>query len=127
MKLSLIRITAATAAAFVFGLPGPARAQDSIIGVPAVVATVNGEKVTAEEWLARMQNMRAQEFFLSVNPVRLKTATGGHIALEALISSRLLTQYAAKVSLLPSDGEIEAELNTLRKRPDVAQGLEKKL
>src|SRR5437763_15738415 len=85
------------------GAPGRAVAQNTASSLPAVVATVNGEQVTSDEWLERMQNLTAQEFILSANPLRFRTETGGGLALRALIGTKLIMPYVAKGSLLPSD------------------------
>jgi len=82
-----------------------------------VAATVNGEAITIEEWVKRMERLRAQDFLASTNPIRFKPFTGGRIALESLINSRLLMQYAARTSLLPSDKDIDNQL-TLAKQED---------
>lgn len=97
------------------------------VAQPATVATVNGEPITMAQWVGRMQRLRAQDFLASANPVRFKPALGGQVALEALINEKLLLQYAAKTSLLPSDAEISAAMANLTKQPAIAQALERKL
>lgn len=97
----------------------PASAQEGL------AATVNGEKITLGEWASRMQSLRAQDFVASVNPLRLRPGTAGQIALESLINGKLLLQYAARTSLLPSEAEVEAELQNLRQQPAIAQALER--
>lgn len=105
-----------------------ASAQYGVIPLDKPVATVNGEAITPEEFLVRLQNVRVQNFVLSANPLRLnENANAGQIALSLLINERLVLQYAAKTSLLPTDAEVDAEFQTTKKQPNVQQALEKKL
>ncbi len=101
---------------------GTAACQPS--GDQTIAVVVNGEKITVGDWIKRMQNLRAQDFLASSNPIRFKGATGGQIALDALINGKLLIQYATKTSLLPADSEVASMLANVRKRPEVAQGLQ---
>jgi foldase protein PrsA len=91
-----------------------------------VAATVNRDTITVAEWQMRLQNLRAQDFLTSTNPVRFKAEPAGQIALESLIAGRLVLQYAEKVGLLPTDPEIESEMTRVRQQPAVAQALERK-
>src|ERR1043166_3884140 len=93
-------------------------------GDQSTAAVVNGEKITVGDWMKRMQNLRAQDFLLSANPVRFKPGTGGQIALEALISGKLLLQYAAKTSLTSQDSEVATMLANVRSRPEIARALQ---
>jgi foldase protein PrsA len=98
-----------------------------VLATPAsgqeVAAIVNGDRITVQDWIRRMQTLRAQDFLLSLNPVRMKSALGGQIALEGLINSRLITQYATLTSLLPSDADVEAEFQRVKTQPNIADGL----
>jgi parvulin-like peptidyl-prolyl isomerase len=94
---------------------------------PATAATVNGEVITVDEWITRMKNLRAQDFVQSTNPLRFKGIGGGQVALEALITQKLVMQYATKTSLVASDAEVEADLQTAKAQPAVKQSLDKKI
>lgn len=89
-----------------------------------VAATVNGEVITMEEWIKRMERLRAQDFLASANPLRFKQTTGGRIALESLINTRLLLQYAARTSLLPTDKDVENQLNIAKQDPRIKAALD---
>lgn len=95
--------------------------------VPDPVAVVNGENISADAWVRRMQSLRAPDFVISANPIRMKASNAGQVALESLINARLLIQYAARTSLLPPDAQVEAELQAQKKVPAIAQALERKL
>jgi foldase protein PrsA len=117
MYCSILRACLALACLFV---SGGALAQGE------VAATVNRDTITVAEWQMRLQNLRAQDFLASTNPLRFKTESAGQIAIESLIASRLALQYAEKVGLLPTDAEIEAEMPRVKQQPAVAQALERK-
>src|SRR5262249_38344628 len=68
--------------------------------------------------------LRAQDFLASASPVRFKVGTGGQIALDALISGKLLLQYAAKTSLTPQDSEVATMLANVKSRPEIAKALQ---
>lgn len=92
-----------------------------------LAATVNGEEITLDDWIARMRNLKATSFIASNNPLRFKPQSAGQIALESLINEKLLIQYASKTSLLPPDSEVDAEVENQKKNPQVASGLQKKM
>lgn len=102
-----------------------ARCQAFNGGAPAV--TVNGETITVDDWIGRMQNLRYQDFILTPNPFRPKTGTAGQIALEALVNSKIVMQYAKKVSLLPTEAELDASVADAKKQPGIANALQSKL
>jgi parvulin-like peptidyl-prolyl isomerase len=110
-----------------------ARAQESApnpfpaLADTSVIATVNSQPITMEEWLRRLQTLRAQDFVASTNPLLFKSASGGQIALISLINTRLLLQYAAKTSLLPGNAEVDAEVEAAKKQPAIQQNLQRKL
>lgn len=93
----------------------------------AVAATVNGETITVDDWIGRMQNLRYQDFVQSVSPLRAKTASAGQVALESLVNSKLVLQYAKKVGLLPSDAELDKAVEDAKKQPGIALALQNKL
>jgi len=86
---------------------------------------VNGETITVSQWIERMKMLRAQDFLVSTNPLRFKSQYGGQIALESLIANRLLYQYAARLSLLPSNADIEREVEARMKDPAIAAAVSK--
>ena len=93
-----------------------------IFGQTQPAAVVNGETISMEEYLTRVQNLHVQDFINSTTP----TATSGQIALDSLITMKLLLQYAIKTSLLPTDAEINADLANAMKQETVIKALEKK-
>jgi parvulin-like peptidyl-prolyl isomerase len=92
-----------------------------------VAALVNGETITVQDWISRMRNLRGQSFVQSTNPVRFKNETAGQIALEELVSIRLLLQYAAKTSLQPTDAEVDAGTQNAKQQPAIADMLARKV
>src|SRR2546423_11379107 len=95
-------ISIATCVGVFVGAPGLSVAQTTASSLPAVVATVNGEPVTSNEWLERMQNLTAQEFILSANPLRFRSETGGRLGPRGLRGNNMFMKYAAKVDILSS-------------------------
>ena len=99
-------------------------AKTSAEGEPvSVAATVNGDPITVAEFFTRLQLMRGQDFLVSVNPPQMRPDAAGTIMLNALINERLILQWAAKTKDLPQDSDINAELETLEKQPNVQQAL----
>jgi parvulin-like peptidyl-prolyl isomerase len=86
-------------------------------------ATVNGEKITVADWISRMENLHAQDFIASSKPLQFKSLSGGQIALQALIVVKLVYQYASKTSLLPSEANIDADIENMQKQPAIAAAL----
>jgi foldase protein PrsA len=111
-------------AALLLGFSSTVSAQSLNGASPA--ATVNGETITVDDWIARLQNLRYQDFLLSSNPLRIKPGSAGQIALEGLINTKLVMQYAKKVSLLPSDAEIDAAVKEAKLQPSIIKLLETK-
>ncbi|HZO87060.1 MAG TPA: peptidyl-prolyl cis-trans isomerase [Chthonomonadaceae bacterium] len=109
-------------AAFAGGIP--ARAQT---GADKIAAWVNGEYITEAEFYRRLQNVRAQDFIVSLNPPVFKGDTAGQLVLNALINERLILQWAAKTNQLPTEAQVTADLEKLKKQPAIAQALENKL
>lgn len=91
----------------------------------APAAYVNGEVITVDDWTARMRALQAHDFVTSTSPLRVKSASGAQVALEALVNGRLLLQYAAKTSLLPADAEVEGDLAVARRKPTVKEMLKR--
>lgn len=100
-------------------LSGGARAQ----GSDKIALSVNGEFVTEAEFYERLQRVRAQDFIASVNPLQMRGENAGQIVLNSLINERLILQWAAKTHQMPTDAEVNDELETLKKRPDVTQAI----
>jgi parvulin-like peptidyl-prolyl isomerase len=92
----------------------------------APAATVNGEVITVDAWVARMQRLRYPDFVASTNPLRPRTGSAGELALEGLINTALVLQYAAKVSLVPTDAEIDAVVAEAKQNRGVADALKNK-
>jgi parvulin-like peptidyl-prolyl isomerase len=76
----------------------------------ATVLTVNGDTIKASEYYRRMEYLpgvykRSGNMELAYPP--------GFLTLEALITERLVFQLARQKGALPSDAEVQAELNRL--------------
>ena len=91
----------------------------------AVAATVNGETITVDDWITRMQRLQVQDFGLSL-PSRSNTLTAGQIALALLVDDRLIVQYAKKVGLVPTEADVDAGVAEAKKRPEIAEALQAK-
>jgi parvulin-like peptidyl-prolyl isomerase len=111
------------AAALAMVLVGGRQAARAQSGPDRIVALVNGDPITEGEFYAQLQLLRAQDFIVSVNPLTLNNETAGQIALNKLINAQLYLQWAAKTKVMPTDAEVEAEVQTLKKQPNVARGL----
>jgi len=109
----------------VFAVAGAALADDGPTPpvLPAVAATVNGEAVPTQEWLARVQQMTVNDFNQNAKSRRM---TAGQLALEELVNERLIMQYATKVGLLPSEAEVAKDVEAQKALPSVKERLEKK-
>ena len=89
----------------------------------AIAATVNGDVITVSEFYTRLQTMRAQDFIASINPLQVRPEAAGLLLLNDLINKRLILQWAARTKDLPTDAEIQTELDTLEKQPNVQQAI----
>src|SRR5579872_3849814 len=87
------------------------------------VATVNGETITAQDWMNRMQSLTLNDFNASARARRL---TAGQLALDLLVDDRLIMQYTAKVGLQPSAAEVDAALALQKSQPAIKAGLDNK-
>ncbi len=96
-------------------------------GPEGIAATVNGDIITVSEFYSRLQTLRAQDFLVSVNPVQARPELAGQLLLNDMINRRLIIQWATKTKDLPTDAEIQAELDTLEKQPTVQQALASRL
>lgn len=86
-----------------------------------IALTVNGEAITTDEFYARLQRLSARDFIASINPVRFVNETSGQLVMNSLINERLFLQWAAKTNQMPTDAEILAEVEGLKKQPAIAQ------
>ncbi len=84
-------------------------------------ALVNGEIITEGEFFDRLQRIRGQAFLAPNSQLRPETA--GQIVLEALLFEKLTLQAAGKANLLLTDAEVATELETVKKQPQVINGL----
>jgi parvulin-like peptidyl-prolyl isomerase len=98
-------------------VPGAARAQND------VVATVNGDSISAAEFYERVQRVNVRDFVISMNPISLRTQTAGQLLLDQMINERLTLQWAGKTNQMPNDAEIAAELERAKAQPQVQQAL----
>ena len=89
----------------------------------AIAATVNGDVITTAEFYSRLQTMRAQDFVVSVNPLQVRPEPAGTLLLNDLINKRLILQWATKTKDLPTDAEIQTELDAVEKQPGAQQAM----
>lgn len=92
--------------AFLIGI-GAAASCVAQIDLNRTVATVNGEEIKAPEYYHRMEYLpdvgkMTNGVFINAQP--------GYMALERLITERLLLQLAKEKGLYPSDAEVDAEV-----------------
>lgn len=99
---------------------GAARAQ---AGSEKIAVSVNGEYITEGEFFGRLQRMRWQDFISSTSPLAVRGETSGQILMNSLISERLVLQWAAKTNQMPTEAEINSDLESAKKQPAIAQAL----
>jgi len=95
-------------------------------GSEKIVASVNGEYITEGEFFDRLQRLHWQDFISSTAPLAVRGETSGQILMNALISERLVLQWAAKTNQMPTEAEINSDLENAKKQPAVAQALAQK-
>lgn len=122
-RRSLVRGAGAFALGLVLMGGAAGRAQNS---GDKIALTVNGEIVTEVEYFDRMQRLRAQDFIVTLTPLQVISDTAGQLTVNRLINERLIMQWAVKTNQMPSDAEVESEIENLKKLPDVAKALEAK-
>ena len=83
-----------------------------------IAATVNDDKIPMSEFYERLEQLRANDFFISINPVQVRNETGGQLVLNSLINEHLILQWADKTKQLPAESEIQTEYETIMKRED---------
>ncbi len=88
-----------------------------------VVLNVNGDSVSASEFLNRLQRIGAQDFIVSMNPVQMRPEVAGQIVMNNLINEHLLLQWASKTTNLPKDAEVNEEVNRIKKQPNIQQAI----
>lgn len=93
------------------------------VSLPKIAASVNGELITESAFYERLQRVRAQDFIASVNPLQLRGETAGQIVLTSMINEKLIVQWATKTGQMPSDAEVAAEVETLKKQPGLADAI----
>jgi peptidyl-prolyl cis-trans isomerase SurA len=89
----------------------PAVAEPDVSDVPDVVAEVNGEEITAEEFVTLYESQYARVAQQSPTPVdqdELKLQT-----LDSMIGSELLVQTAEDRGISPTQDEVDASLEEL--------------
>jgi foldase protein PrsA len=94
-----------------------------VVAQTEIAAVVNGENITTAQWNTRLRTLRLAHFTAARNP----NVLAGQLALEILVTEKLLLQYAAKTDLLPSAADVEQDMNTLLRQPGIQQMLERKL
>ncbi len=92
-------------------------------GTEKVVATVNSDPITETDYFVRLQRMRAQDFVISLNPLSLRGESSGLLALNGLIAERLTLQWAIKTKQMPTEADIDREMESQKKLPPIAQAL----
>jgi parvulin-like peptidyl-prolyl isomerase len=99
---------------------GAAQAQQ---GPDKIIAWVNGDNITQTEFYDRLQRVRATDFLLSQNPPTLRGDFAGPLVLNSLIAERLILQWATKTRQMPTDAEVNAEVEAQKRAPAVAEAL----
>ena len=84
-----------------------------------IVATINNEGISEKEFYTRLQRVKGQDFLVPTTPPAMRTESAGYIVLNSLINERLIIQLAQKNSVLPTDAEINAELEGVLKQEGV--------
>ena len=89
----------------------------TIIGCgPGVVATINGTKITRQEYYNRLER-------LPVPAAGNKQAEAGAVILQRLIDEELVLRLAEKEKVSPTDRQVEERLAQVKKRPNFAANL----
>ncbi len=88
-----------------------------------IVAEVNGQPITQQEFYARLQLVTGSDFIASTNPLLFKNVTAGQLVMMMLINQQLVLQYAAKTDLLPKDTDVASEMQALEKEPNISHAL----
>jgi PPIC-type PPIASE domain/SurA N-terminal domain len=88
-----------------------------------IVATINNEGITEKEFYTRLQHVKGQDFLVPTTPPAMRSESAGYILLNALINQRLIIQLAQKNNVLPTDAEINGELEGVMKQEGVIAAL----
>jgi parvulin-like peptidyl-prolyl isomerase len=116
------RVATAAMGLGLIGWSGAVRSDDA--PADSVVLTVNGESVMQSEYIERLQRLRANDFIVSANPLRVRSENAGLLVLNALIVERLTLQWAVKTGQMPKEEEITGELERFKQQPAVTQALQ---
>ena len=92
-----------------------------------VIASINGEIINQSDFYGRLERLRGQDFVLPTSPPTLRGETAGMIAMNLLLNQHLVMQLAAKLNALPTDAEVDAEMETVLKQDQVKKALADKL
>jgi peptidyl-prolyl cis-trans isomerase SurA len=84
-------------------------------------AIVNGEIITEQDFFERLQRLHGQAFLNGNNQLRPESA--GLLILDAMITERLILQAANKAKVAVPEEEVNADLDNLKKQPQVVAGL----
>jgi parvulin-like peptidyl-prolyl isomerase len=88
-----------------------------------IVATVNVDNITQDEFYQRLQRVHGQDFLVPTNPPSLRGEPAGYIVLNSLINERLILQLAAKSNLAANDADVTSELELYRKQENIRKAL----
>jgi hypothetical protein len=88
-----------------------------------VVATVNGDPISAAEFYERVQRVNVRDFIISASPLTVRTQTAGQILLDEMINERLTVQWASKTNQMPTEAEVATELARARAQAQIQQAL----
>lgn len=87
--------------------------------MPDNVAIVNGEAIPAPEFFERLQRLTAREFIVSGNPVTFTNLNSGQLLMNLMINERLTFQWAIKTKQMPTDAEVDAEVDRIKQQPQI--------
>ena len=87
-------------------------------GGPKVVATVNKDKITDEEFYTRMANVDAAELMTSAQT--RGPARAGEYAMRSLVVEKLILQLAAEKGATPTEAQVKEYLAFARRYPQAA-------
>lgn len=94
---------------------GAAPADEAEAGAPAVLATVGGTAITAEEYLAHLQAGIRERYFHGQVPAEALAALRREVA-QSLIDRVLLAQEGRRRGIRPEAGWVDAQLKELDQR-----------
>lgn len=115
--------------ALLIAITGASATQKAIAQGEKPAAIVNGDIITEHEFFERLQRLRGQSFVTTDSAGRgqIRKETAGQLTLESMIVERLTIQAANKDKVALTDEETNAQLENLKKQPNVIASLNQHL